>query len=174
MKISGQEIKGPSEEVLVLPRLSGDIVFRARAVLDMTEFAVLCPLPKAPGRLTRDGFKSNTEDPSYRQQIDRHSNLRLAYLVIHSLEPSDIEWDTVNDEDPNSWLNWETDLSKSGFSAVEIQRVMVVVMQANSLDEGKLKEARDSFLLGQAQLKEVCSGQSTEQESTQPGRDANG
>lgn len=174
MKIGGKQVSGPSEEVLVLPRLDGDIVLKARAVLDMDEFTNSCPLPKAPGMLTKDGFKSNTDAPAYREQLNLHSNLRFAFIALKSLEPSNIEWDTVTMDKPNTWANWEVDLRAAGFSGVEVQRITVLIMQANSLDEGKLKSAREAFLLGQAAMQAQCSGQSTEQLSTQSGQPVSG
>jgi len=170
MKIGGQEVNGPAEEVLVLPRSNGDIIFRAEAVLDMDPFIAMCPMPKAPGVLTKDGFRPNTDAPAYRSELNRHSQLRFSYIAIHSLAPSAIEWDSVDFDNPSTWSNWETDLRKSGFSGVEIQRITVLIMQANALDEGKLKAAREAFLLGQAVRSEESSGQNTEQESTPPGQ----
>jgi len=172
MKIGGKEVSGPSEEVLVLPRLDGDIVLKARAVLEMEEFNNLCPLPKAPGRLTKDGFAPNTDAPAYREQVSQHANLRFAYIALKSLEPSDIEWDTVDADQPNTWLNWEKDLSAAGFNGVEIQRITVLIMQANSLDEAKLKAARDAFLRGQVVEQEPSSGPSTGPASMQSGHPA--
>jgi len=172
MKIGGQEVKGPAEEVLVLPRSNGDVVFRAKAVLDMEPFHAACPPPKAPGMRTKDGFRPNTDSPAYREQNLRHSELRFAYIAINSLEPSEIEWQTIDEDNPQTWLNWEKELREAGFSGVEIQRITVLIMQANALDEGKLKAAREAFLLGQAAQLELSSGLSTEQPSTQSGKDA--
>jgi hypothetical protein len=171
MKINGQEVSGPAEEVLVLPRSNGDIVFTARAVLDMEPFDAQCPPPKAPGMLTKEGFQPNTNSPNYRAELSRHSELRFSYILINSLQG--IDWDTVNEDDPGTWGNWEKDLKKAGFNGVEIQRITVLVMQANALDEGKLRAARESFLLGQGLRQALLSGHSTEQSSTQSGPPAN-
>jgi len=172
MKIGGQEVSGPTEEVLVIPRLNGDVVFRAKAVLDYDEFDATCPPPKAPGMRTKDGFKPNVNSPAYRDQVKNHANLRFGYIATRSLEPSEIEWETVDFDKPNTWINWEKDLQKAGFNAVELQRITVLIMQANSLDESKLKAARDAFLLGQAMQQAQSSGQNTEQESTPSGEPA--
>jgi hypothetical protein len=171
MKIGGREVKGLTEEILVLPRLDGDVVFRARAVSDMKTFNKMCPMPKAPSMLVAGGFQSNVKDAGYLAQLNRHSELRLAYLMIKSLEPTGIEWDTVKMDDPNTWSNWEIDLSSAGFTDVEIQRVTVCVMQANSLDEGKLARAREAFLLGQG-MSAQFSGPSTEPGSMPSGEPA--
>ena len=172
MKIAGVQPNGPAEEVLVLPRANGDITFTARAVLDMKPFHDQCPLPKAPARMVAGGkWESNADSPSYRKQIEKHSELRLAYLVINSLQ--EIEWDTVDPDDPKTWLNWSEDLRAEKFSENEINRILVLCMQANCLDELKLKAAREAFLHGQGATKVQLSGQNTEQQSTPSGEPAN-
>jgi hypothetical protein len=151
MRIGGIEAKGPHEELLVLPRGENDLIIRARAVLDMDEFDKICPEPTAPGRRTKDGFVPNHKDPTYQENLAGYHAQRLAFLVLRSLEPSQIEWETVKMEDPRTWANYLVDLRNGGLSSVEINRVIVCVMQANALDEKKLEEARKAFLLGQAQ-----------------------
>ena len=148
MKIGGVEVK-PCEEVLVLPRLDGDIVIRAKAVTDMTPFDALCPAPVAPGIRTKDGFKPNLKDENYMSLSAHYAEQRMAFLVLSSLEPSNIEWDTVKLADPSTWSNWPKELKANGLSDVECNRIVLCVMQANSLDEEKLRVAREVFLLGQ-------------------------
>jgi hypothetical protein len=172
MKIAGVTPSGPTEEVLVLPRANGDVIFRARAVVDLDEFNAMCPMPKAPGMLTKDGFRANVDAPAYKEMVQRRSNLHMAYIVIKSLEPSEIEWDSVQDDKPDTWPNWEEDLKNAGFNSVEIQRIFVCCLQANSLDETKLKLAREAFLAGQGNQSGASTGQSTEPESTQSGEPA--
>lgn len=170
MKIGGVEIKGPAEEVLVLPRLEGEnIVIRTRAVSDMDEFEALCPLPTPPGIRTKDGWKPNANDETYKQRIELHGELRFAYMVLKSLEPSDVEWERINISDPSTWMEWQKELKEAGISSTEINRIIVCVMQANALDEAKLKEAREVFLRGPVQeLSEYC-GPDTELENTPSG-----
>jgi hypothetical protein len=150
MKIGGVEVKGPCEEVLVLPRLDGDIVIKARAVMDMSMFDKLCPLPDAPGIRTKEGFKPNTKDPSYMALCAINAAQKMAFLVISSLEPSNIEWARVKLDDPTTWQEWTAELKEAGISDIECNRIVGCVMQANSLDEEKLRAARDVFLRGQA------------------------
>jgi hypothetical protein len=70
-------------------------------------------------------------------------------MCLRSLEPSNIEWETVDIDDPGTWLNWDVELKAAGISDVEGQRIINLVMAANSLDEKKVEEARQAFLLGQ-------------------------
>jgi hypothetical protein len=174
MKIGGVPVNGPHEEILVLPRGEDQIIIRAKAVLELDAFDVLCPEPKAPGRLTKDGFIPNREDETYQQTLARHNEKRIAYLVLRSLEPSNIEWDTVDINNPKTWTNYVPDFRKAGFSTIEINRIVATVMAANALDEAKLEQARRVFLRGQAQARNESSGQSTEPENTPSGEPASG
>lgn len=174
MRIGGVEVKGPAEEVLVLPRLNGEnIVFRAQAVLDMEAFEALCPVPKPPGIRTKEGWKPNEKDETYQQRTSQHGELRFAYMVLKSLEPSEIEWEKTSLDDPSTWLEWQDELQGAGISTTEINRIIVCVMQANALDEAKLKEAREVFLRGPVQESDEYSGPDTEPENMQSGDPVN-
>ena len=92
-------------------------------------------------------------------------------MIVKSLEPSNVEWDTVNVADPRTWKNWSTDLRGGGLSDIECQRVMNLVLEANCLDEAKLKKAREVFLAGEA-AKAASSGLPTEPQNTPSGAPA--
>ena len=152
MKIGGVDPKTmPMEEVLVLPRGDQRIVFRAHGLEDMESFRKLCPEPTPPGKLTKDGFVPDTEDKGYQSVLAEYQKRRLAYIAVQSLVPSDIEWDTVDLDNPATWANWEADLKAGGLAQVEINRVLGLVLEANCLDEAKLKKAREVFLQTPAQ-----------------------
>jgi hypothetical protein len=159
--------------ILVLPRAETPIVFRAKAPKDMVEFNDLCPQPKPPGKLTKDGFIPNLNDPTYQQITSEWSRKRLGYMVIKSLAPSEIEWDTVDLANPATWGNWEADLKNAGLSQIECNRVTGLVLEANCLDEAKLDKAREVFLAGQEQATK-SSGLQAEPANTPSGQPANG
>lgn len=155
MKIAGIDPSLiPNEEVLVLPRGEDRIVFRARGLNDSDEFNVLCPPPKAPVKQTKDGVVPHYDDPGYKSVLQEHNERWIAYLIVKSLEPSQIEWDTVKLDDPSTWKNWETDLTGAGFSAHEKNLIGQLALDANRLDERKLEKARQAFLRGQAKAAE--------------------
>ena len=172
MKIGGVKVTPPGEQLLVIPRDEGPLVFRARALPDMTEFETLCPLPAPPGSLTKDGWVSNPGDPSYKQVLENHAKKRLAFLVIRTLEPSQIEWDTVDPNNPKTWTNWDTDLKNAGLIQNERNRVLDLCVECNVLTEDKIKAARDSFLLGQAKAQQDSNTPTTEPGNTQSGQPA--
>ena len=76
---------------------------------------------------------------------------RYAFMAIHSLIPSEIEWAEVDIEKPKTWKNWDKELAEAGLSTMEIGRINRCIMVANSLDEEKIAQARENFLLGQGQ-----------------------
>lgn len=175
MKIGGIDPKSLCPEVvLVLPRAEQNLVFRARGVKDMEEFEARCPQPKPPGKLTKDGWIADANDPTYQQVTAEWNKRRLGYMVVRSLEPSEIEWDTVRLEDPRSWANWDKDLKEGGLTQIECNRVLGLVLEANALDEAKLARAREVFLAGQAPMPAEFSGLASAPANTASGAPANG
>lgn len=162
MRIGGVLVEGPTQEVLVLPRGEQVLIIRAQAI-NLDEFDALCPEPKPPGKLTKDGWIPDLDNESYRQVLATHNEKRIAYLVVKSLEPSEIEWEKVQIDNPRTWMEYINDFKNAGLTTIEINRIVQCVMQANSLDEAKLEQARKVFLLGQAQAQKESSGHSTVQ-----------
>lgn len=114
----------------------------------MDMFEALCPLAKPPGKLTKDGWVPQLDDPSYRDILANHQKKRLAYMVIHSLAPSEIEWEKVKPDDPSTWSQWDVELKEAGLTQIEINRIIALVLEANCLSEERLRAARESFQRG--------------------------
>ena len=151
MKIGGVEVS-PCEEVTVLPRSDGeDIPFRAKSVSINKEFEALVPVPIAPMVQTKGGNKPDYSDKDFKAAVARRDDQRFAFMCLKSLEPSEIEWVTVDLEKPGTWLGWQDELLAEGFSEVECNRLVNLVMCANSLDESKIEAARKRFLQGQGE-----------------------
>lgn len=152
MKIQGKKVEGANVEICVIPRGNGeDIVFKCQAVLSMDGFDKLCPSPKAPLMLKAGGKRiADIESPKYKVASATHSDKRMAYIVLKSLEATpDLEWETVKLSDPETWLGYQNELKESGFSTIEIMRIINACMAANCLDEGRIERAREDFLATQ-------------------------
>jgi hypothetical protein len=150
MKLNGKKIEGPNEVTIVIPRGSGeDIVLKARAVLDLDDFEEMCPLPTPPSRRMAGGADvPNLKDQGYVSALQRRNVMRLNYIVLSSLEATEgLEWETVDISDSNTWDNFNTELKDAGFSPIEIQRIVADILNVNALDEAKIEEARQRFLL---------------------------
>jgi hypothetical protein len=150
MKIGGVTVK-PCVEILVLPRMGENLIIRAKSVSVNEEFEKMVPEPIAPGVRTKDGFKHDYKDDGYRKQLEIREEARLAFMILRSIEDSNIEWETVDMDKYLTWKGWDKELQKAGLSEVETNRIINTVMVANALDESKIKEALDSFLLGQGE-----------------------
>lgn len=151
MKVGGVTITS-CEELLVLPRggKGKDIPFRAKAVSINEEFDKLVPPPVPPMVLVKGGKKlPDLSDTTYKMNCKLRDSKRFAFMVLKSIESSNIEWENIDMEKPNTWTKWDDELIESGLSEIEVSRIVNMVMAANSLDEDKINEARKSFLLGQ-------------------------
>ena len=74
-------------------------------------------------------------------------------MIVYSLQSTpELEWEIVNYDKPETWASYEEELREAGFSEIEIGRVVMGVMRANSLDESLIDEARNSFLHGQGEV----------------------
>lgn len=151
MKIGGKEVTQPVTEILVLPRGEDSIIIKARGLSDFDMFETLCPLAKPPGKLVKGQWIPDPDEPSYKEILAVRAAKKLAFMVIHSLEPSDIEWARVKPDNASTWLEWDKELKEAGFTQVEINRITQLVLEANCLSEDKLREAREVFLHGHQQ-----------------------
>lgn len=148
MKYKGKEVKGRNREIIPIPRLEGDIIFIAGTVQNWSEFENLVPEPTPPKILKAGGVKiEDKNDPGYLKALDEYNELRTHYLIISSLQATEeLEWETVDIQKPETWKNYKKELENSDFSELEIGRIIVGVMRANSLDESMIEEARSNFL----------------------------
>ncbi len=160
MKINGKKIEGPNEEIIPIPRGNGeDIIFIARAILDMTPFEKMCPTPNPPQRKINGVDIPNLKDKNYVKQVEKYAEQRMAWMVITSLEATEgLEWENVDPSDASTWLLFRKELQEAGFGHVEIDRIIAGVVSVNALSEVKIEAARERFLLSkQAQLEELSS-----------------
>jgi hypothetical protein len=148
MKIKGKMPDRPTPEICVIPRPSGeDIVFRAR-LIDYNRFKELVKTPQPPLVTKAGGVKTEDyTDATFVNAVSRFNTLRAAYMVIESLKETDgLEWETVKDDDPDTWPNYEQELLDAGLTQNEINHIMGAVMNANSMNESRFEEARERFL----------------------------
>lgn len=151
MKIAGKKIEGPNVELIIIPRGESQIVFKAQAVLDFSDFDKLCPAPVAKVKMFPGGKTiQDVESPEYKKELTKYSEKRIAWLYLQSLKSTEgLEWETIDMSNSDTWNNFDSELKSAGFSAIEIMRITSGIMSANSLNETKIEEARNRFLAGQ-------------------------
>jgi hypothetical protein len=170
MKLAGQKVEGPNVETIVIPRGGDkkDIVFLARAIMDFDEFNKLCPEPQPPAKIVKGNRKEyNLKDPGYLKGMAAYGEKRIAWIIIQSLKATpDLVWETVDEGNHRTWSNYQKELKDAGFSHFETQRIINGVFAANCLNEARVEEARNAFLLGQEEPASDTNGPSTEPAST--------
>jgi hypothetical protein len=169
MKLNGTKLQGKNFEIIAIPRGDGaDIIFKAEAIMSFDEFDEKCPPPKPPMKVLKGGQKEyDWEDSNYRNAFAVYNKRRTGWMILKSLEATEgLEWEMLKPDEPRSWVNWYEELQNSGFSAAEIDRIQVGIMNANCLNELKIEQARQNFLRGQVVAEKSTSGPSTELPST--------
>lgn len=148
MKIAGKQISGPNVETVIFPRADGDIVFRAQAVLDYTDFDALCPVPSPPVTMLPGGLKSeDRNDASYMEKMFEWADHKGTWMAIESLKATEnLEWETVNPSEPSTWDNYKEELKQAGFTEADRVRVLQCVSSANGLSQDRIDEAMKRFL----------------------------
>ncbi len=171
MKLNGKKVEGPNEEVVVIPRRSGNLVFKARAVLDYDIFDAACPTPQ-PREVLKPGGERTLliDEKAYLEAMNEWSANKTNWMVLKSLEATEsLEWETVNMDNPGTWANYRDELQAASLSPMEIARIVNAVIAACGLDQRKIDEATEAFLAGLAeeQLGECFPG--SEQSDTPSG-----
>jgi hypothetical protein len=149
LKINGEDIAPLPISTVVLPRGDKDYVFRAQPVLDYTEMKAILPEPSAPF-VSRPGSPTPVADPDapgFKKAVEDYAERRTQWMFLKSLEATPgLTWETVDMEKPETWSNWQEELTDANFSALEVTKIMEIVIEANGLNEDKIKVATDSFL----------------------------
>ena len=154
MKMNGASVDARYIETVVIPRGDSQYVFKARPLTaeDDKFFEEACPRPKPPTFQVPGGkVESDLTNAQFVEGMAKWSDARSNFLFYKSLQATeDLEWDTVQEGDPATWANIETELKASGFLAPEIAQIFNAVVSANGLDASKIEEATKSFLAIQA------------------------
>jgi hypothetical protein len=149
MKIDGESVKLPPEDVAVFPRSQGNLVFYIKAVESWEPFDAAHPRPKPPKILRRGTQTENLDDPTYQKQLEAYAELRQNWLVLESLKHSknNFEWEHVKLDQPQTWSEVHRELREVGLIETEWWHLLRKVYEVNALTEQAMENARANFLL---------------------------
>ena len=169
MKMHGKTVQVPIEEVIVIPRDDGNLVFKARPVLDWDQHTALDPKPEPPIRKRpNQPEQKNVEDPKYKKKFEAWATRRWSWMTLDSLSATEgLEFETVKKEYPVTWRNWRSEMESAGLVPTEIARIEELVLVACRLDQTKINRATEAFLAQQALIRSQESSLSSEP-STMP------
>lgn len=149
MKLQGKVLDGPQERVVVFPRQNGDkLVFKFKAVLNSDEFDKICPVPEPPEMILPGGGKKLAlDDKTYLKKLEEWSQNKTHYMFLESISATDdLEWETVDLGNPETWKNYQKELEDAGFTESERLVMLRAYSEVQGLDQSKIDEATRSFL----------------------------
>ena len=148
MKIAGQEIYLPPEDVVVFPRRDQNLIFHIKGVASFEAFDAMYARPEPPKILKRGQQLANADDPAYQKQFDAWAQARQDWLLIEALsdDRNDIEWDQVVRTDPTTFIKVNDELKGIGLTQIELNRLINKVYEVNALSETGMENARANFL----------------------------
>lgn len=152
MRIKGKTITPPDPVIVALPRKDEDIIFTCGPVLDYEEFEALYPAPKPP-LVMRPGKAnySDTEDPEFLRAMEIYAERKTDWMILKSLSyTEDLEWDTVDMKDPNTWANYRQEM-EAVLTAHEVDLVIQGCFEANFPSENAQKQALERFMSSQVE-----------------------
>lgn len=144
--------------------------FLAVPVWNREEFNRLCPEPMPPVRGYKpDGSKTyDIEGKEYKDDLKLHGLRWWGYLILKSLEPSNIQWDTVSLDNPETWDKVEAELDMH-LAHYEFNKLTDLVEEANALSAAKLEENRKTFWQRRALLAQQKNSQDGVPQNTPEG-----
>jgi len=174
MKYLGEKLDAPTVEVIVIPRQTGDIVFKAAAILDYSNFEKMCPQPEPPESMVPGGgTQQDIEDPKYNEHLNEWAERKSHWMILKSLQSTeDLEWETVDMAKPETWKNYAQELRDAHFTDYHINQILNIAITVNGLDQSKIDEATKSFLAGQLLHQNAENSPSSEQKGTGSGEPA--
>ena len=148
MKLGDKTLE-PFRDIAIIPRGSDNLIFHFQTVLDVDNFEDKHPQPDPPTVTTPDGATTlDRKDPDYLQESVDWINRMYDYTFLKSIEITpDLEWETVDMDNPETWHNFDKELSIF-LSRAEINLLIMKSREVNGLDERKLEAARADFLSG--------------------------
>lgn len=175
LRIKGRVVDGPKMTFIVIPRQDGDIPFTFVSIQNDDDFDKLCPMPKPPRtHKTGVGVVENTEDENFKKKLQAHGSLRADWFFLNSIRPSEIEWEKVKLNEPETWKLWREELTEAGFSVAERDAIYKAFLETNTLTQAMVDEARLRFLASQALAQlDAASSQVSEPVNTESGSPAN-
>lgn len=150
MKFAGQEINIPNIRTIVIRRPTGEKFEFTLGPADIDKFNEVLPPPKPRIMTKAGGEKVELRNESkFKEEEKKHDDYRSQWVLLESLKyTKELEFETVKEDDPETWQNWREEFKKAGFTFMEIGRIMQEAMLANSITEEAIEEAEKDFLPG--------------------------
>lgn len=133
MKLAGVEVSAKYTKEITFYRETTDYVFKLEAVGNYKDFEENCPQPIPPVKQKKGGIEyQDVDDEDFVELLQEWSEWRIHWMAVKTIK--DVEWDSVT-SDPATYVNWQEDLIKAGFSQIEVSKLQREIMIVNGLIE---------------------------------------
>jgi len=149
MKIAGVELTAPGNIIIPIVRGDQEIIFQASCIIDYSEMDSVLKIPEPKMRVYKGDKdpKPQIDSPEYKALVLDYTAQKIAWMVCKSLTATPgLEWETVDWVNPESWSNYEGELTLLGFNEFQINKLVSGVMEANGLSQSRIDEAKQRFL----------------------------
>lgn len=145
MKMPGLNLASKRSMVVPIPRGPDTVEFHLTYVNDYSEFEALVPYPQMQEFIGKNG-RERKETPDFKKELDEYS-LKKGYWIIYQTlkETPGLEWDTVKENDPDSWVKINDELKAAQFSDKEIAHLYEQVWSVNGMNQKLLDDALKLF-----------------------------
>lgn len=149
-KVQGKKRVNPRTEMFFIPEFYEDgepLILTLGAVLDFDKFNELVKLPETPTVRKPNGETyKDPDDSDYRKSLFEYWLKKNDYIQIQSvLFTEGFEYEFVNINDPDTWSEFDKDLSGLGLTEVQITFLKNMVSDLNGINERRMEEAREAF-----------------------------
>jgi hypothetical protein len=162
MKLNGQKLYAVHKKTLRFPRgeqpeiVEGKptgrkvpffVEITVQAVVDESAVAKLLPQPTPPIRIMSSGQKVAVfDDPKFKDAIDAWATKKANWISLVSLQATEnLEWETVDMNNPDTWGNFREELTQAGFTQAEQNKIQLAINQVNGLTPDNMEAALQSF-----------------------------
>lgn len=140
MKLNGITLEARYKKTISFKRPDKNIEFTLHSFLGDDDFEKIYPEPEAPW-ITKPGNEKfqDLDDPDFVEKILERSRASLRYTALKTIQ--DVEWETVDMADPDTWENWMKEMADTGFSSNEIIKLQNYIYEVNGLTDDAVSDA---------------------------------
>jgi hypothetical protein len=137
--------------LVVIPYGDISIPFYLRALTkeDYEALAKILPEPTAPIVHKADGSSfPDLKDSTYQAAVMRRNIAIYHYWFLRSIdyEKTQLKFDTVDMNDPDTWGNYESEMRAHGFTPSAIAKLREEADELNLVTDESVRKARERFL----------------------------
>jgi len=146
MKMQNVDFECDRSMTVPIPRGPNTVYFTATYVNDYSDFEALVPEPKKQQVIGKNGERTERETEEYKKEKEEYGLKRSFWIIYKSLEKTEgLVWETVKENDPDSWAKIDDELKAAKFSFLERSHLYEQVWTINGLNQKMIDSTQKLF-----------------------------